>query len=119
MKIIYPLIFLLLIGCTNSGGSGSHTLTVVGNGNTAQLAWVAPITNEDGTVLTNLAGFWIYYGNIGSRSYTTSVRVDNPSITEYTIDNLEYGQTYYFTITAYNSLGFESTYSNEVSLTIP
>jgi len=73
------------------------------------LSWTAPITNTDGLPLTNLAGFKIYYGS-GSGQYTSVVNVGN--VTSYVL-NLSQG-TYYFAVTAYNTSGNESVYSNEV-----
>jgi hypothetical protein len=39
-------------------------------------------------------------------------------ITTYTVTGLETGTTYFFVVTAYNSSGTESSFSNEVSKTI-
>jgi hypothetical protein len=80
----------------------------------ATLSWNAPSTNEDGTPLTDLAGYKIYYGNT-SGTYTKSLDVGN--VTTYTISSLQTG-TYYFVATAYNTAKFESAYSNEVSKNI-
>ena len=82
----------------------------------ATLSWVAPSTNEDGTPLTDLAGYKIYYGT-ASGSYTQNVDAGN--VTTYTFNSLNDGQTYYFVATAYNLARFESSYSNEISKIIP
>ena len=82
----------------------------------ATLSWVAPSTNEDGTPLTDLAGYKIYYGT-ASGNYTQNVDVSN--VTTYTVNSLNDGQTYYFVATAYNLARFESSYSNEISKIIP
>ena len=79
------------------------------------LSWEAPSTNEDGTPLTDLAGYKIYYG-IASGNYTQYVDAGN--VTTYTFTNLTGGQTYYFVVTAYNTARIESSYSNEVGKTI-
>ena len=100
-------------GTGETGGSGD-----TGGGSTtavAPLVWTAPTTNSDGTQLTDLMGFKVYYGT-ASRTYTHVIDVQN--VTSYTVNNLPAG-TYYFAITAYNSLGNNSDYSNEVSRTIP
>lgn len=60
---------------------------------------------------TDLAGYKIYYGT-SSRSYGAPIDVGNQ--TSYTVTGLN-TQTYYFAVTAYNSLGSESGYSIEVS----
>ena len=89
----------------------------------ATLSWDPPTTNVDGSPLTDLGGYKIYYGT-ASGSYTTSIDVGNT--VSYTVTNLIAGTTYYFAATASDTLYNESGYSNEVSkiissipLTIP
>jgi hypothetical protein len=60
----------------------------------------------------DIAGYKIYYGQ-ESRSYTNVVDVGN--YTSCVIADLEDGETYYFAATAYNTEGYESGYSNEIS----
>jgi PKD repeat protein len=79
------------------------------------LSWNPPTTNIDGTPLTDLAGFKIYYG---TESGKYSVNIDAGSASSYTVNNLFSGLTYYFAVTAYDAAGTESTFSNEVSLSI-
>jgi hypothetical protein len=78
----------------------------------ATLSWEPPATNIDGTPLDDLVGYKIYYGTL-SGNYTEDIDVGN--VTEYTIDNLTDGITYYFVATAYDISGNESGYSNEVN----
>src|ERR1700690_769802 len=77
------------------------------------LTWTAPTTNTDGSPLTDLAGYNLYYG-ISSGNYTNTIHVGN--VTTYTL-NLSAG-SYYFVATAYNSLGVESLDSNQVVKTV-
>lgn len=79
--------------------------------NHATLSWAAPTTNADGTALTDLAGFSIYYGP--SSGYYTNV-VDVGNVTSYTLEDLPPG-TLFITVTAYDTDGNESDYSNEMS----
>ena len=74
------------------------------------LSWTPPTQNEDGTVLTDLAAYKIYYG-LSAGSYGNQVRIDNPGISTYVVDNLA-PNTYYFVSTAINASGVESSYSN-------
>ena len=75
------------------------------------LTWTPPTENDDGSALTDLAGYKLYYGT-SSGSYNHQVRIDNPGISTYVIDNLV-PNTYYVVATAFNSAGVESAYSNE------
>ena len=61
---------------------------------------------------SDVAGYKIYYGT-SSKSYTASVNVGN--VTSYHLTGLKGGQTYYVTVTAYNTSGSESSYSGEAS----
>ncbi len=78
----------------------------------ATLTWDPPTTNADGSPLTDLAGYKLYYGT-SSGNYTNSIDVGN--VTTYTVVNLTEGLTYFFVVSAYDTLGNESDYSNEVS----
>jgi fibronectin type 3 domain-containing protein len=82
---------------------------------TATLSWNAPTTNADGTPLTDLAGYKVYYGT-ASRTYSQNIDVGN--VTTYAVNNLTDGATYYFAVTAYDTSSNESAYSNEASKTI-
>jgi len=93
-------LFLLLLGLPANAGS----ITV---------KWTAPTTNEDGTPITALSGFNIYYGTVASGPYLIKVNIADPSATTKTITGLSPG-TYYVVATALNSYGMESKNSNEV-----
>jgi hypothetical protein len=80
------------------------------------ISWVPPTTTSDGSPLTDLAGYTIYYGT-SSRQYTQSIRVGNPGISSYYIDGLAPG-TYYFAVAGFDSASNESALSNEASGTI-
>ena len=79
------------------------------------LNWQAPAQNVDGTPLTDLAGYRIYYGQ-QSRNYSESVPINGTSRTDYSL-NLSSGD-YYFAMTAIDADGNESGYSNEVLKTV-
>ena len=52
----------------------------------------------------------------GTASGTYSQGIDVGNTTSYTVSNLIDGQTYYFAVTAYNAVGYQSVYSNEASM---
>jgi hypothetical protein len=80
------------------------------------LGWMPPTENNDGSPITNLAGYKIHYGKTSSE-YTETVALENAGLTRYVVDNLPSG-TYYFAITAYNASGVESPLSGEISATV-
>ena len=61
---------------------------------TVTLSWTAPLENEDGTALTDLSAYTIYYGQ-ESGDYDRTVSIDNPGMTTYVVENLTAG-TWYF-----------------------
>jgi hypothetical protein len=103
---------------TASAALGAFSLAVqavaVGS---ATLSWQPPTQNTDGTPLTNLAGFKVYWGT-SPGNYTSSVTINNPGLATYVVGNLT-PNTYHFTVTAINSAGTESAFSNPASKTIP
>jgi fibronectin type III domain protein len=95
----------LLIACGDrSTGTTGATMS-----NTGTLTW-------DAVTAENLSGYKIYFGT-ASGEYTQSVSVGND--TSYTLDGLSNQTKYYMAVTAFDTSGSESAYSNEVSKTIP
>lgn len=83
----------------------------------ATVSWAPPTQNTNGSTLTNLAGYRILYGKTRGGPYSSNITLTNPSLSTYVVENLTAG-TYYFVVTARNSTGVESAYSNEASKTI-
>jgi len=111
MKLSVCITLLLsLSGCGAGGGGGDVTVTDLGNG-TALVSWTPPVENVDGSTLMNLAGYRIYYGNAPD-VYDNTITI-GIGMSSYLIDNLG-GADWYFAMTAVNSLGIESAYSDEV-----
>jgi len=82
----------------------------------ADLTWTAPTKNEDGSALTNLAGYKVRYGtSAGTLSQVADI--PNPAITSTTIQSLA-GGTWYFTVASYTNTGVESAQTGAVSKTI-
>lgn len=82
----------------------------------ATLSWTPPTENTDGTPVTDLAGYHIFYGTSAS-AMTTTITVANAAETSYVVGGLAPG-TYYFAVVAYNSAGTDSSQSNVDSKTI-
>ena len=61
-------------------------------------------------------GYKMYYG-VARGSYTSTRDVGNGTSTS--ITGLSQGTTYYFAVTAYNTAGLESGFSNEVGYSVP
>ena len=85
-------------------------------GGSATLTWTPPTTNTNGTPLTNLAGYRVRWGTAAG-NYPNAVTLNNPGLATYVVGNLAPG-TYYFVVTALNSSGVESQFSNMASKTI-
>ncbi len=106
--MLTSLLGVIISAC---GAGGSALLDQVGFSSTT-LSWMPPTQNADGSPLTDLAGYKIYYGT-GPGNYGRFVQIDNPGITIFVVENLT-PNTYCFVLTAINSHGVESQFSNEV-----
>jgi hypothetical protein len=114
-------LFIILAGCGGgSGGVGATAgLTTTG---TVSLTWDAPTTRTDGTSLnpaTDLTTYKLYYGT-SPGNYTQYIDV-KPNVTApyTTTDTVTLvSGTYYFVVTAVDTLGNESAYSADVVRTL-
>jgi Putative Ig domain len=108
----------------SDGKGGSASLPAfsiaVSSGSTssgsATLSWMPPTENTNGTTLTNLAGYRIYYGT-SSGAMTQRITVANAGTARYVVDGLAAG-TWYFSVRAYTTAGVESTGSNTATKTV-
>lgn len=110
----------IVISATDGNTSASLspfaiTVNQISNGS-ATINWTPPLYNTDGSALTDLAGYKIYYGT-ASNSLTQMVQVANAGVASYTLSNLTSG-TWYFGVTAYDATGAESALSNVASKTV-
>lgn len=85
-------------------------------GGSADVSWTAPTTNTNGSALTNLAGFRIYYGTSPS-ALNQTVDVPSAGATDHVIQSLPQGK-WYFAVAAYTNSGLQSSFSSVVSKTI-
>lgn len=116
-------LMMTLAACGGGGSSGGSTSSATPVGpppattGAAELNWTAPTRNEDGTALTNLAGYKVRYGQaVGTLSQLRNIA--SPATTSVTIDGLSAG-TWYFTVASYANTGVESAQTGAVSKTIP
>jgi hypothetical protein len=92
----------------------AFTITVVGTATgSATLTWNPPTQNTDGSPLTNLAGYRVYWGT-SQNNLSNSTLLNNPGLASHVVDQLT-PATWYFAVTAVNSSGVESTFSNLAS----
>jgi hypothetical protein len=115
------VVSLLLSGC--GGGSDSpplavRTPTVVNRD--AVLEWQAPMTNADGSMLTDLAGYHIHHwtGAPKPNGSDEVIEIANPTVLSYNFESLPSG-AWYFALTAYNTRGYDSALSAVVTKSIP
>lgn len=81
---------------------------------TANLRWIPPTQNTDGSSLTNLAGFRALYGSSAS-ALSQTIDIPGAGVAAYTVEGLTTG-TWFFAVKAYTSNGAESDLSNVVSI---
>lgn len=99
-----------LIGCSlSASSSGSGGGSGGGGAHSVALNWKASTSS-------NVVGYNIYRGSI-SGSYGLLNSMD--STTSYTDSTVQNGQTYFYVVTAVNSAGAESPYSNPAEALIP
>jgi len=119
-----------LAGCGGDGASSDSTASIQSTAaqtptsplptpstSNVTLSWVGPTENTNGSALTDLSGYKIYYGT-NPKQLNELVSVSNPGLQTYVIDGLAVGATYYFTITAMATDGTESVESAVVSTNI-
>ncbi len=89
-------------------------IDVVGRGDrSATLSWYPPTDNADGSPLTDLSGYRIYYGR-HKRKLDQKIDLDNPGLSRYLVEGLTPGH-WYFAMTSVNRKGVESPRSEVVS----
>jgi hypothetical protein len=76
---------------------------------------VSAVVAWDPNTESDLMGYKLYVGT-SSGVYGSPIDVGN--FTDYEVRNLEPGRTYYFSVTAYDLSGNESSFSDEISNTL-
>jgi len=121
-KLLIVSFSLLLASCgggeepstnnANNSASDSEVNSPISNPqilNSATISWAPPLLNEDGSSITDLAGYRIYCGE-NEDTYTLVKDISNIGQTSFTIENIT-SDTYVCVMTAYNTSGYESAYT--------
>ena len=103
----------LCVECSYVAGILESDPNCVQGAGSALVSWEAPTTNEDGSNVTDLAGYRILYG-LQPGQWDYSVRLNNAGLTSYLVDGLAAG-TWYFTVTAFDTAGNYSAEAVPVS----
>jgi hypothetical protein len=108
-----PPIELTVTDGTSIAGLQAFTITVDAAGlSSYTVEWIPPTENADGSPLTDLNGYWIYYGTSPGH-YSERIKITSPGQTSYTIQNLTPG-TYYLVMTSRSGRGLQSEHSREL-----
>src|SRR5204862_401107 len=74
----------------------------------------------DAVTTPTLAGYRVYFGTApGTYLQSLGQGISVGNVTAYTLTGLASGSQYYFAVTAFDTVGVESPYSNEVSKNVP
>jgi hypothetical protein len=103
--IMFCAMFFVLV-CLRSPGQAAN----------GTLAWDAPTHNTDGTPLTDLIGYTIYYWQ---PDWPMPLQVDIGNQTACTLTDLEVDKTYFFSVTAVSSSGRESVFADTIHMVFP
>jgi Fibronectin type III domain len=103
-------------GSINMQAAALSQVAVLQPTGSAILTWQPPALNTDGSSITDLAAFKIYWGTTQG-TYSQSTKISSATARTHTVTGLAKG-TWYFVVTALNSQGTESPYSNVWSKTV-
>ena len=103
------------VSVASNASNSPASITLTGTG-------VAPISHS-GTLnwtasTSTVIGYDVYRGTVSGGPYT-KINSSVDATTTFTDTTVQAGQTYYWVVAAVNSSNVQSTYSNEVSATIP
>ena len=112
-SLVLLAVSAFLVSC-GGGGGGSASASSSADPNSAVLAW-------DASASPTVRGYRVYYGTIQGGPYLQPAGqgIDVQNTTTYMVTGLSSKTAYYFVTTAYDTSLNESSFSNEVSKTIP
>jgi fibronectin type 3 domain-containing protein len=105
--VLITLASLALNGC--GGGGASPTVQVTAHSVT--LTWAA--------AASPVSGYAVYRSTADPTGPFYPLAITLPGTTQYTDTNVVAGETYFYTLTAFDSANLQSLPTNAVSVTIP
>jgi len=99
---------LALSGC---GGAPSQNPTVQATSHSVTLTWAANTSS--------VSGYAVYRSTADPTGPYFSLAITLPGATQYTDKNVVAGETYFYTLTAFDSANLQSLPTTAVSVTIP
>jgi hypothetical protein len=115
-RILVIALALSVAACGQVNPSASGNAAAQAANGTAALNWSPVTQNTDGSELTDLAGYLVFYGT-SPGAMSTLVTLSDPNQTSYVVANLSAG-TWYFSVAAYTSSGIQGEMSNVASKSI-
>ena len=113
---VYPNIQIQAWDGVHCGMSAPFTITVASAAGSADLRWVKPTLNTDGSPLTDLGGYLIRYGT-SAANLDMHFSVNSADVTAAEIHNLSRGN-WYFEIAALTAADVRGPYSTIVKSAI-
>jgi hypothetical protein len=115
-RVLVIALALSVAACGQVSPSASGSAAGEAANGSAALNWSPVTQNTDGSELTDLAGYLVFYGT-SPGAMSTLVTLLDPNQTSYVVTNLSAG-TWYFSVAAYTSSGIQGEMSNVVSKSI-
>ena len=107
---------LLLVACGQVTPIAGRSAVGQGLTGSATLTWTPVTQTTAGDILSDLAGYIVFYGS-SPDALTATVTVSDPNQTSYLVSPLAMG-TWYFAVAAFTSDGVHGEMSNVASKTI-
>ncbi|MFZ0640129.1 MAG: choice-of-anchor D domain-containing protein [Candidatus Acidiferrales bacterium] len=97
---------------TSNASNSPAVITLTGGSHLVNLSWNASTTST-------VVGYNVYRGTISGGPYAVKLNSAVVPATAYTDTAVQAGQTYFYVVTAVDSSGAESVYSNQASALVP
>jgi Abnormal spindle-like microcephaly-assoc'd, ASPM-SPD-2-Hydin len=97
---------------TSNASNSPAVITLTGASHLVNLSWTASTTST-------VVGYNVYRGTISGGPYAVKLNSTVVPATAYTDTAVQAGQTYFYVVTAVDSSGAESVYSNQASALVP